>query len=310
MRNFIVSLLLLVAFSVSSYVNADASQHELKNYEKLRDALKGLKLEETLIVLDNDDTISTMPCKNEDDCQYLGGAAWFDWQNDLIKENDPERVAANFGELLQISALLFNVSDMQYTDEELPNILAGLTKKGVRLLVETARGTDNVNATVRQLRGLEVQGDKYKSFLDMVQVNGLVFDGAYSLPSPLQACNVAGFRPIVYQQGVMYLAGQNKGVMLKCMLKMYEQQSTVTMPIKNIVFVDDTLKNVTNVYKAFKGNEKYNVKAYHYTALSHHKNALTEGKNKDALQARANDRWGAIKAVLGDALLKPAVPVN
>ncbi len=308
MRKLLTTVSLAFAVASAPAVMADATKGKLNSYEKLEDVFKGFKPHETLLVLDNDDTISTMPCVDEKNCQYLGGAAWFDWQDHLIEKDDPNRVAKDFGELLQISALIFNVSNMQYTEQRLPEKLQALTKSGVRLLVETARGTVNVNATSRQFRNLKIDGSKYKNFKEFVLANGLAFDGAKSLPSPVKPCSINGSRPVTFQQGVMYLAGQNKGIMLQCLLEQYALQADINMPIKNIVFIDDTPKNVENVYKAFKGSDAYNVRAFHYTAFDKHKKALTEGPRSEELQSKANERWEAIKTTLGDQLLMPAMP--
>ena len=93
--------------------------------------------------------------------------------------------------------------------------------------------------------------------------------------------------------------------MLKCLL-----DSTNSSKIKNIVFIDDTLKNVEDVYASFEDSNKYKVKALHYTALQDHKAALTLGKNANIYQENANNRWLAIKSAFKQQLQEPAIPEN
>lgn len=286
---------------------ADATKATLASYDQLEASVEGFDLSETLLVFDNDDTISTMPCQPGGACQYLGGAAWFTWQEHLLGSNSPYSVAGDFAELLDVSSLLFSVSDMQLTDASLPGKLSDLTAKGARFLVETARGKETVDATTRQFKALTFDHPTYKNMLDLVKANGLTMGDNESLPSPYQPCGDDSARPIVYQQGVMYLAGQNKGEMLRCLLNEYDQQDTGRPAIRNIVFVDDTPKNVEKVYQAFKGDSRYTVRAYHYTAFDAHKLALTDGPNSEKLQNKAKERWDALYNVLKAKIVTPAV---
>jgi len=112
-----------------------------------------------------------------------------------------------------------------------------------------------------------------------------------------------GSRPVSYQQGVMYGAGQNKGDMLHCLLKQTQSEM-----IKHIFFIDDILQNVIDVHQAFQGNHPYQMNVMHYTHLREHKAALTEGPQAAQLQRNAHQRWQAIKNVLEQNLLAPAVP--
>merc|ERR1711991_1270545 len=111
--------------------------------------MKAKNLKQTLIVMDDDDTLTMMKCnknKGFKNCQYLGGPAWYAWQDKILKDylnygkDNVYRIASTEQELIDISTLLFNLNKMPYTEKSIPNVLSRLSNKGVKLLVETARG--------------------------------------------------------------------------------------------------------------------------------------------------------------------------
>ncbi len=266
----------------------------------------------TLIVMDDDDTLTMMDCPMQSDpekCQYLGGPAWYAWQSDLLKVPDsPFRVARDETELLDISALLLAMNDMPYTDSDIPAVLKNLTEKGARLLVLTARGNSNVSATETQFKKLQIAN---KTFLNFVQNNAMHGNqsGIASIAGPVIPTNCAAKIPVSYQQGVMYASGQNKGVMLQCLMAV-----TNAGNIRNIAFIDDTAANVEDVYKAFKNNSNFNVLAMHYTRLEAHKDALTQppggSSQHNKYQKKAHARWVALKDAMHQELLRPNLPAS
>ncbi|MBI9089182.1 MAG: DUF2608 domain-containing protein [Desulfobacterium sp.] len=307
-----LSTFLFISCSISY---ADTSKSQVGSFLELKNIV--LEINEpqaTLVVMDDDDTLTMMRCLNDvepSSCQYLGGPAWYEWQSGLLGSKSFYRVAKDQDELLKISALLFAMNKMDYTEDDIGSILNRLSDSGVRLLVETARSGSNLSATEMQLDDLKVPGSSYGSFLDMIRSNSLFMRAmnSPSLPSPFTPCDIPGSREVSYQQGVMYVAGQNKGIMLICLLSYYENDNSgnTSLPIKNIVFIDDTQKNVDDVYNAFKNSTRYQVKALHYTALDSHKQALTKpGKEGEMLQNKAKERWDAIHSTLSKQLLSPA----
>lgn len=309
---YVCSLFLLLAASAAF---SDAKKGTVSSFLEVENMIEEWdRPTTTLLVMDNDDTLTMMPCpdlNDFDNCQYLGGAAWFSWQRDLLNTSSPYKVAENITELIDISALIFSISDMEYTEQDLSDILNRIRSKGVRLMVETARGSANVAATSRQFSELAVNSKSSKNLLQLINNNSLHFppSNLASLPSPYIPCDIPGARNISYQQGVLYLAGQNKGTMLECMLKQYKasQEDRTSMDITHIIFIDDTQKNVNNVYEAFKNNKEYTLKALHFDKLSAHKLALTKGANKDKIQKTAQQRWQTIRNALKAGVLKPAV---
>jgi len=118
----------------SSLAVAGSSKGILKSYNDLQAAIGDWDPATTLLVLDDDDTLTMMLCEKSPNCQYLGGPAWFTWQDGLRGTQSPHKITGDFGELLKVSAFLFAANNMQYTESVLPSVLDSLTSKGVRLL--------------------------------------------------------------------------------------------------------------------------------------------------------------------------------
>lgn len=297
---------------------ADSVLRSADSFQVLQAAVEALPADEvkhTLIVMDDDDTLTMMPCANEADphhCQYLGGPAWYAWQSELIHRGDPTAVARDTDGLLDIAALLLAINNMDYTEADLPAILDRLGTAGAKLLVLTARGPANVAATEAQFEHRATAADGGGSFLSLIRNHALQgkTSGMASLAGPFlpAACGIdpgllSTPRPVSYQQGVMYVAGQNKGAMLQCLL-----DRTESADITHVFFIDDTLQNVRDVAAAFAARSGINVTAYHYTRLEAHKAALTLGPNAKRLQWNAERRWKMIRYLLERELQAPALP--
>jgi hypothetical protein len=306
-------LTLIIFLIITTNINAKSKCISANSFEELQKIFNGLDkktLSKTLLVMDDDDTLTMMSCPNQDDaatCQYLGGPAWFSWQDDLINKNSPFKVTDNFPQLIKISALLFAMNDMALTDDAIPATLQKLVDSEGKLLVLTARGKETISATESQLSHLSLDKNNLNSptILEFISKNALTGKKSKisSIASPIKSDKCFGElkNPISYQQGVMYVAGQDKGKMLKCLLKL-----TKPRQVKNIYFIDDTMDNVIDVNNAFSDDRRYNVTAIHYTALSAHKAALTKGKRASTYQSNAKQRWEAIKATLNQELQDPA----
>ena len=303
------TFILFATLVLSTNIDAKSKFMEINDFSKLEQIVKDLNsTKKTLLVMDNDDTLTMMSCPDQNDaatCQYLGGPAWFSWQDNLMKTESHYKVTSDFDQLINISDLLFAMNDMGFTQASIPKTLQTLTDSGVKLLVLTARGAGTVSATENQLEYLKSTNSESKNFLTFISDNALIGKKSKSpsIASPFKPKDcLANTRTINYQQGVMYVAGQNKGEMLKCLLK-----KTKSSRIRNIIFIDDTLGNVEDVEKAFANDTNCNVIAIHYTALKEHKIALTQGGNAAKYQFNAHKRWEAIKATLKYELQKPVV---
>lgn len=306
------TLIFLFALLFSSLLYADSqilTVHSFNELQTLVEKQDRKNLSQTLVVMDDDDTISTMSCpdlEDPDTCQYLGGPAWGSWQGSLLGTQSHYLVADDVNQIFAIAGLLLAINDMDYSEKVIPDVLSQLTNNGVKLLGLTARGTSDVSATEQQFSHLNVQVDKTAKidFLSFMNTHALKnkHNKLASLAGPFTPTECGATRGVSYQQGVMYVTGQNKGHMLQCLLDKVESSS-----IKNIYFIDDTYQNVVDVNNAFKDNKNYNVWALHYTYLQQKKDNLTKGKNAKTFQKNAHVRWESIKETLKEQLQKPAV---
>ncbi|OGT98134.1 MAG: hypothetical protein A2298_03910, partial [Gammaproteobacteria bacterium RIFOXYB2_FULL_38_6] len=242
------SIALFILFSLCLLFNiayADAQKNSIGHFSQLTQFTKQLgDPHKTLVVLDSDDTIIKMPCSdplNPKQCQYLGGPAWFDWQSSL-PANSSEKIASSFNELLLDENIMMAVSNMVYTESSVPKTLMALKKQGAIFLVETARNSNYSNNTNRQFAALKV--NKNFSLSQFFAENSLIgLNNLPSLPSPYAPCGDKNARPVRYESGILYLAGQDKGKMLHCFLKTVHANQ-----IQNIIFLDDEQKNADSVY--------------------------------------------------------------
>lgn len=277
--------ILVMGILISASTFAASKIIQSNTFETVRNLLKNEKSpKSTLLALDDDDTLTMMPCPNHNHCQYIGGPAWFKWQSHL-PSNSPERVSATFSGLLGINRILFSLSRMPIVQKDIPSTLALAQERGIKIVAATARGYQMAQATERQFHEDHILhyflNDSIKTPDDKN-----TFVGTY-LP-------IGGSRPILYQNGMLYLSGQNKGLMLKDFLKKTHMKHKIT----HIIFVDDTLKNVQQVASAYQKTPGVNVTCVYYTHLKVHKENFTQGPRATILQATAQKRWDRISAVL------------
>lgn len=242
----------------------------------------------TLLVLDDDDTLTMLPCSSKSDCQYIGGPAWYQWQANL-KPTNPDRVSTTTNGLLSVNTLVLDMSRSVLVEKDILDTLKLAKKRGVRILVATARGYNMLAATEKQL-----SENHLLSIISSDTITAL--NGKTSLPGPYLPKDAK--YPIQYQNGILYLSGQNKGAMLKAFLNKTDKIND----IKHVIFVDDTLKNDQQMAAEFKNDPNIQVDSIHYTYLKDHKLAFLKGNRAAQLQSTANKRWHTIKSSLNEAL--------
>ena len=280
-----LTILLIIAFTFSSLSFAKSTLLTEQHFSSVQQLIKHDSApKHTILVMDDDDTLTKMPCNSTNKCQYIGGPAWYKWQSEL-PSNSPYRVAKNIDGLLAVNTLVLDATYMPLTEKDIPNILKYAKQKGVNVLVATARGSDMLNATENQL--------KKDHILNIIASDAIRTPaGKISFAGPYMPKD--GKRPVVYQNGILYLAGQNKGVMLKDFLA----KTNLTHKITHIIFIDDTLKNDQQVVAAFLNDRKIDVDSIYYTYLKKHKTDFLNGKEAKALQMQANASWKKIEASL------------
>jgi hypothetical protein len=170
---------------------------------------------------------------------------WWSWQSKLAKTNpnSNQLVAKHFAGLMRAQVTLFTLSHMHATESDIPTLIKSMQQQGIQTMVLSARGTNMRNLTQRELK------NNHLSFASNAPAPRQGFAGNYcpgSMPSH-EACR-KGVRKISYLNGIMLIAGQNKGQMLMDFLS---KNTHDINHIKAIIFVDDQAKNTKAVAKSF-----------------------------------------------------------
>jgi hypothetical protein len=242
---------------------ADAS--ELRGTKDFADVAAAVEVavekygaEHVLLALDIDNTVMSMD-------HDLGSDHWFEWQRYLL-ENEPSSpllVADSFDGLLKAQGRLYEIGHMHPPQPQQPEIIARLQKLGIATILLTSRGPEFRKSTERELTrcgynlaptGLPVPNVPLGTFLAFDPANpekdGLTAAEvvAYKLPDP---------KPVSYTNGLFMTAGQHKGIMLLTLLKDSPRD------IKAVVYVDDNVKHVGNVFSAAVARN-LDVSSFHY----------------------------------------------
>jgi len=192
--------------------------------------------EQILVVLDLDNTLLAME-------QDLGSDQWYQWQQALQEDNPCNPLLA--GDRLEVQGALYFASAMRPTQPDAEKQVARLQEAGLNVIVLTARGPGFRLSTFRELRR---NGFNFWSSAWPPQRG---FDEPF-LPE-------GGTRPVLYEDGVLFTAGQDKGLALKTLL----EKSAQPLP-KLIVFVDDKQANLNQVLQVFTWSDT-RIHAWRYT---------------------------------------------
>jgi len=317
------SLLLILIPLLLSMVSANANARDivLKRVSNFAELPSHADLynsyDHILVVMDDDDTLSMMPCDLEnplDYCQYLGGPAWFDWQTRLLNEQpDSEMLVAQDQKgLLDVSSYLLSISPMLFSANDVPTSIRHLADKSARMLVLTARGSDDIETTSKQFESLNIAGEDgtNESLATVVEKNA-IFSDQIDLSGYIELCTPPeNGTELVYKKGVLYTSGQAKGPILKCVTDKYNidaKDNEAMKNIENIIFIDDSFDNARSVYSSYRGTKVYNVYAMAYGKLQNHKDQFIQGDNSEVLQKKANERWLKIKRAKEQKLPVPTI---
>jgi len=192
--------------------------------------------EQVLVVLDIDNTLLAME-------QDLGSDQWYSWQEDLEGENPCSPLLV--GDRLEVQGALYFASAMRPTQADAAKQVARMQEAGLKVIVLTARGPGFRLATFRELRR-----------------NGFNFwpnawPPQQGFPEPFTP--EGGTRPAVYEDGVIFAAGQDKGSTLKSVLDLSGQPYPAL-----IVMADDKQSNLNQLMSAFSWSGT-KVHAWRYT---------------------------------------------
>jgi hypothetical protein len=239
--------------------NKRSSITEVKNLSSVEQTIKSNKLspKDTLVIYDIDDTLITAS-------HFLGSDRWYNFQlgnarnaNGAPLKPAKDQLAKNLFEETIGDTTWLSKSQLSQSDSvEIYNNTP--TDK----LIITARSNDYRSATLRDLRA-----------------EGFKFDeqplGGEELLYRFKMRNSRGSTDIVqYSSGILMIQGNNKGDALLQLLK------KTNRTYKNIVFIDDGMKNMHQMRDALKPTQM-NFYGLYYTRIS--KTVETNEAKKSAL---------------------------
>lgn len=249
--------------------------------EAAKAARMGASQGRVLLVLDIDNTLLTMP-------QYLGGDRWFNHHVSRIAAGtDPD--FADVSALIAAQTALFGLASMEPTQPGIPELLSEARAAGVDVFLLSARGPDLYDATRRELDRNAIRFDApYACAFFLCTGNGVY--GDREIRAALAAIGenppASPYRNILIRDGVMLVAGQDKGVMLKLLMAAIGGRGYA-----GVVVADDGQRNIDAL--AASGNP-VPLSLFHYRRID---TAVTAAEDREA-QARLR----ALRAVLCPAL--------
>jgi hypothetical protein len=247
-------LLLLLLLNVSSCVappTSPKSSLKVQETDSFTDVVKTIDDKtqlyghnKVLVVVDIDNTLLT----SESD---LGGDIWYQWQrgNLEVKPREDQKVACLFEDTI---SLLYELGPMTLTEPTLPQIITTWQNKGLTVFALTSRSPKSRSATEREL---------LRAGIDL---------SASALRPEGQAAPIlreAIPREMSYMQGIMMTSGMNKGLMLNYMLEKMQRHFDA------IIFVDDSQKNIDNLYTEFQADTSVDMTLFHYTKIEEQRRA-------------------------------------
>lgn len=223
-------------------------------------------VENILVVYDFDNTLMAM---NQD----IGSDQWYQWQSELLKKgNTKDRVAKSKEDLLDINYKIFALGKMHVVEAQTPKIVREIQNLKIKSIVLTSRGPILRNDIENELRDIDLNFKK----------SAFGPEGGYA--STFLPDEVKGSKHISYMDGIVMVSGQNKGKILKEILKKTGSK------FKVIVFLDDSLSNIENVEKELK--DEADLYTFHYTHEEGRVNDFEKNKSK------ARKEWLQLKPVL------------
>jgi hypothetical protein len=191
-----------------------------------------------LVAFDIDNTLLTTR-------QDVGGDSWYVWKRGQDDAATPQGRAA-VSDLLRDNSALLELSAMKPTQADAAALIAKLQAKGVAVYALSARGADLRGATERALgeAGIDLSSAPEcgpplcvkRGKLGEAQIHAASARAGWPQTGP--------FRPVTVSDGVMLVAGQDKGLMLDLLL------ASLPTRYDEVWFVDDTQDNVEHVIRA------------------------------------------------------------
>lgn len=205
-----------------------------------------------LFVFDVDNTLLRMP-------QRLGDDTWYYYHAGKLR-NGNHSTFRDFAALLDAQAILFNISQMVPTQQDNAALVDQLKQAGIDIFLLTARSPNMFDATKRELERNSIgYAAPYVCVFYLCSGSGEYSDGEIraALSAIGEPVDDKPFRPILIRDGLMMVAGQNKGQMLDLLLGGIGGER-----YDHVFFVDDAAHNVQAVAAH---DFPLPVAIYHYT---------------------------------------------
>ncbi|MEO9510452.1 MAG: DUF2608 domain-containing protein, partial [Nonlabens ulvanivorans] len=251
MKAFSLKALALVAFMTTSGCaisqnNTDLpiKKEEITSFSSVVEDVNQLNAKygssNVLIVVDIDNTLLTSSVD-------LGGDVWYQWQRGAleIKPTEAQKVSCLFEDSI---GLLYELTPMYLTEKSVPSMIEKWQANDNTLIALTSRAPKYRAATERELAR-----------------NGINLESASLSPigEDKALYRETLKRELSYMKGVMMTSGMNKGEMIDYILQKTGRSFDA------IVFVDDSEKNIVNVYDQFKDRNQIDTNIYHYVNIEH-----------------------------------------
>lgn len=192
----------------------------------------------TVLVFDLDDTLFTPSEGN-----ILGSSCWF---YDIVKSviyKDKVSIKDAGDRVYPLATLVLSHTEIQPTQPNLASIIKKVQQQGGECIGLTARRPTLNSSTLKKLASLDINlklntVEERWEYEEAAYIGGVIF-----------ACEY-----------------HDKGLILKNFLSFLSQKYNKNY--KSIVFIDDMLKNLTNVYEKFK-EDNYQLTLIKYTRYHH-----------------------------------------
>ncbi|MFT4629377.1 MAG: hypothetical protein ACI8PV_000490 [Dinoroseobacter sp.] len=242
----IITITVLISLFGCSTVNNGASlpikRTEVISFDPIVTEVASLNAKygekNTLIVLDIDNTLLTSTID-------IGGDIWYQWQTNKleVKPSEAQKVKCLFQDSI---GLLYELAPMELTENSLPEKIQQWQSGGNSVFALTSRAPKYRAATERELssKGIDFEASALSPKGDIAPIYREVLK-----------------RELSYMKGIMMTSGMNKGEMLSYILEKTARHFNA------IVFVDDSEKNISNVYEEFKSRTDIDSNLFHYVKI-------------------------------------------
>lgn len=223
-------------------VKASIQKQQTQSFEDVvavtRSLTRQYGADNVLIVMDIDNTILTSTTD-------IGSDVWYQWQTGklAIKPTTSQQVTCLYADSI---GLLYELSPMKLTENSLDQTISNWQTSGHTVMALTSRAPQYRAATERELTRNQV--NLASSALVPIGQDTMLFR------------EMKG-REISYMQGIMMTSGMNKGDMLQYLLEKADRKFAA------IVFVDDSKKNIDNIYQAYQNVKELDMRIFHYTRV-------------------------------------------